>query len=191
LWPALRQPLVAGGLAVIAFVGLFFGLLEVLVPLRLDHLGASATVIGAVFLVDAGLQAAVSPTFGRIADRRGALPLVRGGLLAAAIVGGLLPWPDAAWLVAVLAISAGPTVGMLWVPGMTLLSHGADEAGLDQALGFSLMNVAWASSVVIGAASGGAVAKATSDAVPYLAVAGLAVVALLAVSRRVAARPVR
>lgn len=190
LFVALRQAPVVGGLALIAFVGFFFGMLEVLVPLRLDHLGASITVIGLVFLVDAGLEASMSPSFGRIADRRGPLPLVRVGLVSAAIVGILLPLPDHAWMVAALAMIAGPAVGTLWLPGMTLLSHGADTVGLDQGLGFALMNLAWASAVVVGAAGSGAVAKATSDAVPYFTISALAVVALVTVSRRGAARPV-
>ena len=188
---ALRNAPIVAGLALIAFVGLFFGLLEVLVPLRLDALGASATVIGIVFLVDAGLEASMSPWFGRIADRRGPMPLVRFGLLGAAVMSVLLPLPDTAWAVALLAMIAGPIVGTLWLPGTTLLSHSADDIGLDQAFGFALMNLAWASAVVIGAAAGGAVAKATSDAVPYVTIALIATVALAALSRRAAARPVR
>ena len=187
---ALRQAPIVAGLALIAFVGLFFGLLEVLIPLRLDALGASVTVIGIVFLVDAGLEASMSPWFGRIADRRGPLPLVRFGLLGALAMGVLLPLPDSAWMVAALAMISGPIVGTLWLPGTTLLSHGADDVGLDQAFGFALMNLAWASAVVVGAAAGGAVAKATSDAVPYLTIAALATLALVALSRRAAGRPV-
>ena len=103
----------------------------------------------------AGLEALLSPSFGRIADRRGPLPLVRVGLVSAAIASVLLPLPNHAWAVAALAVIAGPTVGTLWLPGMTSLSHGADAAGLDQGLGFALMNLAWASSVVTGAAAGG------------------------------------
>ena len=187
---AVRQAPVAGGLALIAFVGMFFGMLEVLIPLRLDHLGASATVIGVVFLLGAALEAAASPTFGRIADRSGPLTLVRLGLVSAAAACVLLPLPDGAWMVAVLATVAGPAVGTLWVPGTMLLSRGADAIGLDQALGFALMNFAWASAVVVGSGAGGAVAKATSDAVPYFAVAALAGLALVVLSRRAAARPV-
>ncbi len=81
-------------------------------------------------------------------------------------------------------------MGTLWLPGMTLLSHGADDVGLDQAFGFALMNLAWALRRVHRAAAGGAVAKATADAVPYLTIAATAAIALAAVSRRAAARPV-
>ncbi len=82
-------------------------MLEVLVPLRLDALGASVTVIGVVFLLEAGLEASLSRGFGRIADRSGPLPLVRFGLVGAVVMGVLLPLPAVAWVLAVLAIVAG------------------------------------------------------------------------------------
>ena len=50
-----------------------FGVVEVLVPLRLDVLGATALAIGLIFFVAAFFEALVSPVVGRIADRRGAL----------------------------------------------------------------------------------------------------------------------
>ena len=44
---------------------LFSGTFDVLVPLRLDDLGASAVTIGAVFLVAAAIEAVLSPLLGR------------------------------------------------------------------------------------------------------------------------------
>ena len=77
----------------IVLVGLMFGTLDVLAPLRLDELGASAAVIGATFLVAAAIEAGESPYIGRLMDRHGrvlpafvALP-PRGDDGAAAVAG--------------------------------------------------------------------------------------------------------
>jgi hypothetical protein len=50
---------------------------------------------------------------------------------------------------------------------MALLSDASEEAGLDQALAFSISNLAWAAGHLLGSGGGGALADATSDAVPY------------------------
>ena len=61
---ALREPRIATGMWLIVLVGLMFGTLDVLAPLRLDELGATAAVIGATFLVAAALEAGESPLIG-------------------------------------------------------------------------------------------------------------------------------
>jgi hypothetical protein len=78
-------------------------------------------------------------------------------------------------------------LAVFWAPAMALLSDAAEEAGLDQALAFSISNLAWAVGHVVGAGAGASIADATSDAVPYggLAVAcGITLVALTATRRR-------
>ncbi|MEO8687176.1 MAG: MFS transporter [Solirubrobacteraceae bacterium] len=55
---ALRDPRVATAMWRVGLVGLMFGTLDVLAPLRLDALGAGAATIAATFLVAAGLEAA-------------------------------------------------------------------------------------------------------------------------------------
>ena len=50
---------------------------------------------------------------------------------------------------------------------MTLLTHLSEEVGLDYGYTFALISLAWAPGQTIGAAGGGALAHATSDAVPY------------------------
>jgi MFS family permease len=57
------------------------------------------------------------------------------------------------------------------------------RSGLDQGLAFGLVNLAWAVGQVTGSASSGALAQATSDAVPFLAVSALCVVTLAALAR--------
>ena len=92
---SLGEPRIGAGMWLIVLVGLMFGTLDVLAPLRLDELGASAAVIGATFLVAAALEAGESPFIGRLSDRHGRVlpafvgPGRRGGDdRAAAVAGG-------------------------------------------------------------------------------------------------------
>jgi hypothetical protein len=61
---------------------------------------------------------------------------------------------------------------------MAMLSDSSERAGLDQALAFSISNLAWAAGHLIGSGAGGALADATADAVPY-GLLGLACAATL------------
>jgi predicted MFS family arabinose efflux permease len=162
---------------------LFFGAYGVLVPLRLDSLGVSAAGVAAVFLVAAAVEATVSPLVGRLSDRRGPLLPLRVGLAGVVVAALLLPRPQLPWLVGAVAVLAAATGGMLFAPASSLLSHGAEDAGLPQGLVFGLFNFAWAGGMVAGAAGGAALADATSDDVPYLTVVVLALASLLALRR--------
>ncbi|HEX8052434.1 MAG TPA: MFS transporter, partial [Thermoleophilaceae bacterium] len=185
---ALRQRPVLAGMAMIVLVGLFFGVLEVLVPLRLDELGGGTVLIAGTFLAGAGLQALASPVAGRHVDRRGPLPIVRAALLAAVALALVVPALGAVAPLVVLAVAAGPLVGMLWVPGMTALSDGADTVGLDQAFAFALVNLTWAGAQTAGAGGGGALADSAGDWASYGAVAALMALAL-AVTLRARGEP--
>jgi MFS family permease len=167
------------GVALIVFVGLFFGAIEVLVPLRLDELGASGAVVGATFLCAAALQALASRRVGQLADRRGARAVLAPFFAAAALLAVLLPLPAAAGLVVMLVVLGAPLVGSLWVPGAALLSEGAEQAGLDQAYAFATMNFVWSGAQLAGSAGGGAAADAAGDLAVYLALAALSAAALL------------
>src|SRR5215207_7846 len=57
---AIARPDVLAGFWLFTLPAVFAGVLDVLVPLRLDDLGASGAAIGAVFLVAAGVEAMVS-----------------------------------------------------------------------------------------------------------------------------------
>jgi predicted MFS family arabinose efflux permease len=85
-----------------------------------------------------------------------------------------MPWPDRAYVVALLVVCAGLAFGAFYTPGMTLLTHAAEDRGLDYGYAFALVNLAWAPGQTVGAALGGTVAERTRDAVPYLALAALA-----------------
>jgi predicted MFS family arabinose efflux permease len=94
----------------------------------------------------------------------------------------LLPWPDSRWLLAAFVILAAMAFGVFWTPAMSHLTDLAEHRGLDYAYGFALVNVAWAPGQALGAAGGGALARATSDAVPYLLLSGLCLLSLALVT---------
>jgi predicted MFS family arabinose efflux permease len=157
---------------------LLFGTLGVLAPLRLSVLGVSAVGIGAIWLLTGALEVGNNVLIGRASDRRGPLVPIRIALIGTAIVASLLPWPHSRYLLAALIVCAGLSFGTFYTPGMTLLTHAAEQRGLDYGYAFALVNLAWAPGQSAGAAFGGAIAQATSDAVPYLALAGVALLTL-------------
>jgi MFS family permease len=176
--------LVRGGVWLIVVPSLGFGVIGVLGPLRLDDLGASAVGIGAVFLVAAAFGTVASPMAGRMADRRGTLWVARLGLTAATGLTILIPIAGAAWVLAVLIVATSPFYDTLWVPGMALISDGAEAVGLDQGFAFAIFNMAWAGAQITGSAGGATLAQATTDGVVYGIIAALCFGTLVAVSRR-------
>jgi MFS family permease len=169
----LARPDVLAGFWLFALPAVFAGSLEVLVPLRLDDLGASGAAVGAIFLVAAAFEAVISPTAGRLSDRYGRLAPIRVGLIGAAVMAVLLPLPDTVLLLAAGLVIVIAALGTFWAPAMALLSDSSERAGLDQAIAFSIANLAWALGHVLGGGAGGALADATSDALVYGVLGGV------------------
>ena len=155
-------------------------------PLRLDDLGVAGATIGAVFLVSAAVEAVISPLAGRASDRAGRMAPIRAGLIGATVMAVLLPLPNTALLVGVAVVFSFVALATFWAPGMAMLSDAAEASGLDLALAFAISNLAWALGHIFGAGVGGAVADATTDSVPYTALAVLCALTLvgLTASRR-------
>jgi predicted MFS family arabinose efflux permease len=171
LFAALRDPLVVAAIWLVALPALLFGVLNVLAPLRLDELGVSALAIGATFLVAAGFEAVLNPLLGRFSDRWGRFLPIRVGLLGSAVAAATLPWIGRGWVLAMAIVLAAICFGAFWTPAMSMLADRADDLGLDYAYGFALINLAWAPGAAAGAALGGALARATGDALPYILLA--------------------
>ena len=174
---------VAGGMWLICFPGLAFGVINVLGPLRFDELGAGVGTIAAIFLVAAGLEAAMSPFAGRMSDRHGHFAPMRIGLLIALLLTVALTLPRGVALLAAAIIAIGPALGTLWAPALALIADALEARSLDPALGYGLSNLAWALGAAAGGAGGSALADVTSDAIPYLLLAALAAGTLFAVRR--------
>jgi MFS family permease len=178
-WPAMRERSVATGMWLTMLAGLAFGVVDVLAPLRLSHLGATALIIGATFLASAAIEAGLSPLAGRLSDRRGALVPISLSLAAAVVVSLLAPVLEPApWLIALL-IAGMPAYGTIFAPAAAMLSSGANRLELNQGLAFGLANLAWATGQTIGSAGSGALAQATSDLVPYCLLAAICLATLL------------
>lgn len=162
---------------------LLFGNLSVLAPLRLSDLGWGAAAVGATYLTSAAIEAAWSPVLGHASDRYGRFLPLRAALLASGVVTLVLPWPDRAWLLALVVVCAGFAFGSFWTPALSMVTDEAEAAGLDYGYAFALVNIAWAPGQAGGSALGGALASATSDAVSYLSLAALCLATLLALAR--------
>src|SRR5580692_4199784 len=182
---AVRDRWLGVGLWLTMLAGLAFGVLDVLAPLRMAHLGITALVIAGTFLASAGVEAALSPVAGRVADRRGTIVPIRCSLTGAVAISLLAPTLTSAWVLIPVLIVGMPCFGTLFTPAMTLVSEGAQEQRLDQGLAFGLGNLAWAAGQAIAAAGSGALAQATSDLVPYslLAIACLMTLGLVRIKR--------
>ena len=180
LWAAVRDRAVLGSVWFVTLPALLFSTMGVLASLRLDALGMTAVAIGGVFLLSAGLEAALNPLAGRVSDVRGRLLPIRAGLAASAVMAFVLPWPESRWVLAAFVLLAAMAFGVFWTPAMSHLTDLAELRGLDYAYGFALVNLAWAPGQAVGASVGGALARATSDAVPYLLLAGLCLLSLAA-----------
>jgi len=185
---ALRDRAFIGGLWLNTLPALFFGTLDVLVPLLFDDAGYGALAIAAVFVTAGAVEVVVNPVVGRISDRRGRLLPVRVALAASIAVAIAFALATEPRVVAVLVVAASVTFGGFYTPGMALVSDRADRAGLSQGIGFGVTNTAWAVGALIGPALGGALADVFGDPVPYLLAAALCAVTLLA-ARRGAAVP--
>ena len=141
----LRDPRIATGMWIVILVGLMFGTLDVLAPLRLDELGASAAGIGGDVRggrrargVDEPVSSAASPT-----ATAGCCP-ASSAWRASGVAIALLPWPAATGCCScAILVLTGPSIGILWTPSMAMISDGADDIGIDQGYAVALINLAW------------------------------------------------
>jgi predicted MFS family arabinose efflux permease len=178
---AMRRRRFLGGLGLMVLPSLLFGVLAVLAPLHLAAAGWGAVAISAVWLVSAGIEAVEAPLVGRFSDRRGRLLPVRVGLTIAIFVYIPLAFAERPLFYVPLLMLATASTQVLFSPGLAVIADAAEEVGLAQGLGFGMMNAGWAIGNVVGAAAAGAIAHATSDAVPMLLSAALCAIGLAAV----------
>jgi MFS family permease len=176
---ALRERALIPGAGVILMVGLLFGVVEVLVPLRFDELGGGGAVIGLAFALASVAEGVTGPLIGRASDRVGPLRPVRLSLVAGIALALVLPVPESIAVLVLLCLVLGPVEGGMFVPGMKMLADGAERAGLDQGYAFAIFNFTWALTTAAGSAGGGALADASSDAVAYAAIAALLALGLI------------
>jgi MFS family permease len=180
---ALRTPRMGWAMWIVIVVGLMYGTLDVLAPLRLDELGAGAVAIGATFVAAGLLEATMSPLWGRLSDRHGRLLPCMAGLGASAVAMAVLPWPQSALVLGAVILLTAPSVGILWTPTQAMMSDGADDNGVDQGYAVALINLAWSTGQTLGSAGGARLGQVYGDALPYLLLSAVAAVTLAALSR--------
>jgi len=119
-------------------------------------------------------------------DRPGRIPPpILAGLFASFAILLALPLAPGALLVALLIIFADVVFNTPLVPGTVLFTRETEKAGIERALAFGATNFAWASGYAAGAFLGGMLADLGGDALSYLSLAAVCLLALL-VLRRVA-----
>ena len=183
-----------GGLWLTMLPAIFFGVLDLLAPLALDHAGYGAFAIGTVFVVAGLAEMAVGPAAGRLSDRRGRALPIQISLGCGVVTAALLALVSPPLALMIRAVAAAVSLGSIYTPGMALVSDRSEAAGIALALGFGVMNTAWALGVVLGPMVGGALADVFGDAVPYVLCSVLAAATLVALGRHRrlgAPRPVR
>jgi MFS family permease len=164
---ALRDLSLSGGLWLTCLAGIAFGVVDVLAPLRLNHLGAGAITISAAFLGAAAVETSLSPVVGRLADRLGRRRPACFSLTGSAVLALLLPTVAPAAVLVALIVGGLWFAGTLFVPAAAMVSDGSERQELAFGIGFGLTNLAWASGQGVAALGAGALAQATSDLVPY------------------------
>lgn len=173
---AITRPSVLRATAYVAVPSAMFGVVEVLVPLRIDELGGGAGLVAAGFMAGAALEAVVAPVVGRLSDRVGRFRPYALGMLICAPAVALLPAGSALWAVLAVLIAVSLGAGLCFAPAMAMLSDAAEATRLHQGFAAGLINMAWAAGQVVGGAGGGSAASATGDAVPCLFAAALLLV---------------
>lgn len=163
--------------------GLMMGLINVLIPLRLDDAGAATAMVGGTFIAMGLLTAALSPVIGRRSDRVGERPLMVAGLGVSFTALVLLVLIHNMWGLAILVVILGGVgLALFSVPTAALLSRVSGSVGLTAGATAAVMNLSFAGAETLGALVSGGVANATSDAAPLLGMAGITLAALLTVS---------
>lgn len=172
------RPVLASAIFV-AVPSVMFGAIEVLVPLRMDDLGAGHAVIAAGFIAGAALEATLAPLAGRMSDRVGRrLPYMIGLSICSVSMVAIALVPNLEELIGGL-ILASLGAGLCFAPALTLISDIAEASSLHQGFAAGLSNMAWALGQVIGGIGGGVVAEVTGNVAPSLAIALLLAVTVI------------
>lgn len=137
-----------------------FGLMELLLPLRLDRLGYAKLSIGLLFGVFSILYVATQPLMGRWIDRRGSYePIYVGSLgLCLAMLFVVHATGSIAW--GVMMSVMGACSGALFLASMFLIGANSEEGQRGSA--YALWNLAYALGYLVGPAAGGSISTALS-----------------------------
>jgi MFS family permease len=172
------RPIIAASIFV-AVPSVMFGAIEVLVPLRMDDLGAGHALIAAGFVGGAAIEATLAPLSGRMSDRVGRrLPYMIGLSICTVAMVAIAFVPNLEQVLGSLVLTS-LGAGLCFAPALTLISDIAEASSLHQGFAAGLSNMAWALGQVIGGIGGGVVAEVTGNVAPSLAIALLLAVTVV------------
>jgi predicted MFS family arabinose efflux permease len=183
-----REPHSASALGLMFFVGSFGGVVNLLVPLRLDGNGLGAGSIGIAFTASMALFVLTSGQIARLGDR---VPLLAASGAAAIGLGAVVLIPvlaGSALAVIVFLVVRAPLWSVVSTISNPLSAHGAALAGVGTGFGLALMNLCWAAGNLGGPLAGGALAGVVGDR-PVFALLGLTGVAIGVAVLRMHVRP--
>src|SRR5262249_50189038 len=131
----------------------------------------------------AAVDVIASVLFGRWGDRAGPRAPLRACLACSTALLLLFPIVETRWALAVIVGLTVAAAGAFFAPAFALLANESDKRGLHQALGFALLNIAWAPASLIGAVASGATSSSLGGNVAYLVLALMCSCTLIASAR--------
>lgn len=164
-------------------------ILLTLLPLRLEHAGATPSTVGAVFLIGSLLSVILAKPAGRFSDRRGPARATLIGLVMTIVV--LAAFALELSLIPLVVISIVATVVLiagLGVPAERLLFDGAAERGLSPGASAPILILCIAVGESIGSPAGALIATVTSESALFLAVATMMAVGAFGIRNDLFAR---
>jgi MFS family permease len=126
---AILSPPVLRATWYVAAPSAMFGVIEVLIPLRIDALGGGSSLVAAGFMVGAGLEAMLAPLVGRLSDRVGRLRPYTIGMLVSAAAVALVPAAESLGVILAVLIVCSLGAGLCFAPALAMLSDTADARG--------------------------------------------------------------
>ena len=177
---AMLSPQVLRATWYVAVPSAVIGVVEVLVPLRIDELGGGAVLVASAFMIGAAIEAVLAPIVGRMSDRVGRFRPYLIGILVTAPALVVLPVAETLWVVVAVVLGVSLGAGLSFTPALAMLSDSAEATKLHQGFATGLINMAWATGQVLGGIGGGAAAGVAGDALPCLLAAALLVATAIA-----------
>lgn len=181
---ASRDRLLLGLAASGLLVGAIFGMVNTMVPLRLDDAGFDELAVSATFLISAVVAGVVAPLIGWLSDRADRAQLVALGLLGVApglLLIGLAG--DPLVIAGLTIVTFGVAVIATTVPLTALTTEVAERAGMTLGPIAGLVAVTLSGGEMLGAPATATAADARGDSFPFAVAAGVALLAMALILR--------
>lgn len=156
-----------------------FGVLELLLPLRLDRVGYDKQWIGLAFGVFSVAYVAAQPLISRWIDRRGGLEPIGAGSVGLASVMAVVVHATGFPVLAAMMVLAGAFSGALFLASMFVV--GQHSAAGQRGQAYALWNLAFSLGYLVGPTAGGQLSSTVGLTSAFYAFAALLVIGAAAV----------